>query len=150
MRTEPTVSEAYLILPILKPILKNGADVALILMIYRIIRNRNRWVTGGKNGYPKYQLFHNFDKSILVLIGTADAAVYIYAEVICFTQTQLGHLNNAHASGIMITVANCYKWIYLGYTTLYRPSNRARRCAIVQVFILVTAAKKKRNPQSRK
>ena len=138
--TEPDVPEAYLILPILKPILKNGSDVALILMIYRIIKNRNCWVTGDKKCYPKWQLFHNFVKSILVFIGTADAAIYIYAEVTCFTQTQLGHLNNAHASGIMITVANCYKWVYLAYVAIYLLT--ALEMCYCAGFILVKAAKK--------
>ena len=138
--TEPNVSGAYLILPILKPILKNGSDVALILMIYRIIKNRNCWVTGDKKCYPKWQLFHNFVKSILVFIGTADAAIYIYAEVICFTQTQLGHLNKAHASGIMITVANCYKWVYLAYVAIYLLT--ALEMCYCAGFILVKAAKK--------
>ena len=138
--TEPTVSEAYLILPILKPILKNGSDVALILMIYRIIKNRNCWITGDKKGYPRWQQFHNFVKSVLIFIGTADAAVYIYAEVICFTQTQLGNLDNAHASGIMMTVADCYKWVYLGYVAIYLLT--ALEMCYCAGFILFKAAKK--------
>ena len=110
-------------------------------MIYRIIKNRNCWITGDKKGYPKWQLAHNWVKSVLVFIGTADAAVYIYAEVICFTQTQLGNLSNAHASGIMITVANCYKWVYLAYVAIYLLT--AFEMCYCAGFILVKAAKKK-------
>ena len=110
-------------------------------MIYRIIKNRNCWITGNKKGYPRWQLAHRFVKSLLVFIGTADAAVYIYAEVICFTQTQIGNLSNAHASGIMATVANCYKWVYLAYVTIYLLT--ALEMCYCAGFILVKAAKKK-------
>jgi hypothetical protein len=105
---EPSVSEAYLILPAFKPILKNAADIALIVTVYRIIKIRNRWITGDEKAIQGGSDSTTSSSSILTPVGIADAAIYIYAEVVCFTQTELIKTSNGHLSSKMVTVAACY------------------------------------------
>ena len=109
-----TVPKVYLILPSLKPVLDNTTDVGLIAMVYRIIKNRNRWVCGDLTGYLWWQRAHSFVVYILILLAIADTALYIYAEVLLFG-LQVDQLIDPR----LAKAANSYKEVHLTYNALY-------------------------------
>ena len=111
---QPTVPKIYLILPSLKPVLNNATDVGLIAMVYRIIKNRNRWVCGDLTGYLWWQRTHSFVVDILILLAIADTALYIYAQVLLF-----GHQVDQLIDPRLAKAANSYKEVHLTYNALY-------------------------------
>lgn len=111
---QPTVPKIYLILPSLKPVLNNATDVGLIAMVYRIIKNRNRWVCGDFTGYLWWQRTHSFVVDILILLAIADTALYIYAQVLLF-----GHQVDQLIDPRLAKAANSYKEVHLTYNALY-------------------------------
>jgi hypothetical protein len=124
---EPTVPKVYLILPSLKPVLDNTLDVGLIAMIYRIIKNRNRWVCGDLTGYVWWQRAHTFVVYTLMLLAIADTALYIYTEVLLF-----GLKTNLSINPKLIMAANSYQEVHLTYNALYLlTSIEIVGCAIV-------------------
>lgn len=106
-----TVSAAFLILPALKPVLVDLADVTLIGVVFRIIKNRNRWLTKDLVGFKTWQRIHSLALILLVLFAVADIALYIYTEVLVFTKLiDIPKLNKA---------ASRYKYIHITYMTMY-------------------------------
>ena len=133
---QPTVPKAYLILPSLKPVLDNATDVALIAMVYRIIKDRNRWVCGDLTGYLWWQRAHSFVVYILIILAIADTALYIYAEVLLFG-LQVDQLIDPR----LAKAANSYKEVHLTYNALYLATTiEIMGCAI---FILWRARAQK-------
>ena len=107
----PRVPSAFLILPALKPVINNTADVTLIGVIYRIVKNCCCWLTGDHKGYEIWQLFHHGAIFLLAIFALADTAFYIYVQVLLFVTDTVDHR--------LVEVAARYKDIHLTYTTLY-------------------------------
>ena len=119
----PTVPTAFLILPAFKPIINNTDDVVLIGVIYRIIKNRNRWLTGEYAGYKTWQMINRGVLSLLTLLAVADVVFYIYAQVLLFVKD--------NDDPTLIKLARDYQDIHLTYKSVY---------AAVSIEILVCAA----------
>ncbi len=113
---EPSLCKAYLILPALKPVLDNSTDVALIAVLYRIVKNRIRWLTANHRGYHYWQRAHQAVISILALFALADTALYIYAHVLLFGLSEASDLEVDRG---LLKVADSYRDIHLVYLTLY-------------------------------
>lgn len=130
---EPRVPKVFLVLPALKPVLDNATDVTLLGMIYRVVKNRNRWVSGNHRGYKTWQRMHQFIILILLLFAIADTALYIYAQVLLFSQVQV----NAK----LVRTANSYLDVHLAYTTLYLLTSLEILACII--FIAIQASRQK-------
>ena len=105
------VPSAFLILPALKSIIDDLSEIVLIGVIYRIIKNRNRWLTSNEIGYKWWQTAHTGTTTLLTILAVADTALSIDAQVLLF--------NNDIDSSELIAAAARYKDIHLAYVTVY-------------------------------
>jgi hypothetical protein len=108
---ELDVPNIYLLLPVVKQVLSNGTDTALLFVVYSVIRNRFRYTKTEKFAYGRVPFIHIGIYVGMLLFGVADAALFSYAQV--FT------VSHDTEDPSVIKISNWYRNIHLSYVTVY-------------------------------
>lgn len=93
-------------LPITRQILANGTDATLLYVIYTVLGNRLSCI-----GDVIVNILHTIVYTVMALVGIADAALFIYAQVLTATQNS--------KNPTVVSTSDWYRKIHMAYTSLY-------------------------------
>lgn len=143
----PTLPSFYVFMPILKQVLANVPDTTLFYVVYGVIENRLDDIGRDGRSYDKFKLAHKLIiPSIMVVLGLADAAIYLYAQVSFMsitTSSSPSTINNA------VNLAGIYTKLHLTYVAAYVAVAIEILCCAILIFRRATHPRSKvRRPQS--